>query len=268
MSMSGPLGRSLSSFLPVSFLKNVKRVDFPIFKEMAFEWAAYQESSNAKKRTKSMNGGFRKQEMLRITMENEALLKRIKSRRSNIDRKQLDQNEALHKKYLSNICEFPLTLYSNQAKESSISKDRANGTKEQSRLLDANSTAKSNKKFRITSNKTKRERGQVVQSEDSGKFTSISLQKNTMRVMGDVILADVSKETRGTKEKKIVVSFISINKDEKLRVTYPFEECTSSTISNSDENHSNSFPLGFDLDGWDARGVNVLGVVWVDRLTI
>lgn len=159
--------------------------------------------------------------MLRITLENEALLKRIQSKKSHINTKKLLRNDAQHKKYLSNICEYPVTLYTTTGtKEASISKEKINGTKEQSQLLDGNTT-RSDKKFRITSNASKKRKNQ----DKPQRIVSVSLQKNTIRVMGDVILVDATKETRGENNKRVIVTFTSINTDEKLEKVYIFEDC-------------------------------------------
>jgi hypothetical protein len=172
-----------------------------------------------------MNSGFRKQEILRITLENEALLKRIQSKKSHISNKKLLYNEMMRKKYLSNCCEYPVTLYSNNGnKEDSISKEKLNGLREQSKVLEGG-TLKNEKKFRITSNSKKKHDTKQEKKTNLEPDKVFSLQKNTLRIMGDLILVDASKVTKGNKEKKIVVSFSSISTDEKLKISFDFDEC-------------------------------------------
>lgn len=157
-------------------------------------------------------------------MENEKLLKRIQSKKSNMSFKKFQLNEILHKKYLKNICEFPLTLYKeSEKKENSISKEKVAGLREQSKLIDGE-TARSDRKFRITSKNAAKEAIERV--------IRVSLQKSTLRVMGDVVLADATKETKGEKHKRLIVTFTSMNSDQKFIEIFPLEKCKRSFLRN------------------------------------
>jgi len=64
-----------------------------------------------KKSKTSLNKDYRKRELVKITIENQAMLKRLKDKKSTYDRSTWMEARRQNEKYLKNISEYPLTLY-------------------------------------------------------------------------------------------------------------------------------------------------------------
>lgn len=61
-------------------------------------------------RLRSLNREARKQEIVKITMENQEIMKRIRSRNANYSAKEWEKHGKMSEYYLRNICEYPLQL--------------------------------------------------------------------------------------------------------------------------------------------------------------
>jgi hypothetical protein len=59
---------------------------------------------------KSLNRESRKRELLKITMENQSILKRLQEKTANYNVAKWDEEAELRKKILKNICEYPYQL--------------------------------------------------------------------------------------------------------------------------------------------------------------
>lgn len=67
--------------------------------------------SAEKKIPKSLNREQRKKELVKITMENYAFLKRLRDKKSQYDKDYWEQERKKNERYLKNISEYPLNLY-------------------------------------------------------------------------------------------------------------------------------------------------------------
>lgn len=59
---------------------------------------------------KSLNKEVRKQEIVKITIENQEMLKRIQSRQPNYSAKEWEKHSRLADNYFRNVCEYPPLL--------------------------------------------------------------------------------------------------------------------------------------------------------------
>jgi len=59
---------------------------------------------------KSLNRDMRKRELVKITIENQAFLKRLQDQKSTYDRNLWEGDRKKHELYLKNICEYPFSL--------------------------------------------------------------------------------------------------------------------------------------------------------------
>jgi E3 ubiquitin-protein ligase TRIP12 len=60
--------------------------------------------------SKSLNRDYRKRELVKITIENQLLSKRLSEKKSNYDVTRWLERHRVHEQYLKNICEYPLRI--------------------------------------------------------------------------------------------------------------------------------------------------------------
>ena len=58
--------------------------------------------------SRSLNKNFRKRQLVRITIENQMLFKRLQDKKSAYDAQELKKKSEVNHQYLKNICEYPL----------------------------------------------------------------------------------------------------------------------------------------------------------------
>lgn len=63
-------------------------------------------------RVKSLNRDYRKRELVKITIENQAILKRIQDKKSSYNRQDWNESRKKAEGYLKNISQYPFQLYS------------------------------------------------------------------------------------------------------------------------------------------------------------
>jgi len=65
-------------------------------------------SNQSWKYTKSLNKSYRKQQLQKITQENQDILRRIQQREPHYNHVEWEEDRKVHEQYLRNICEYPV----------------------------------------------------------------------------------------------------------------------------------------------------------------
>jgi len=76
-------------------------------------------STNAGKdnsQPRSLNRDMRKKELVKITIENQAILRRLQDKKSNYNHTNWQDERKKNERYLRNISEYPMTLYTTTSK--------------------------------------------------------------------------------------------------------------------------------------------------------
>ncbi len=72
--------------------------------------------STLEKQPRSLNREIRKKELVKITIENQAILRRLKDQKSMYDHNSWLNERKKHETYLRNISEYPMSLYTATSK--------------------------------------------------------------------------------------------------------------------------------------------------------
>lgn len=128
-------------------------------------------------RHKSLNSGYRRRQLMKISMENQAILKRLQAKGSNYDVNSWEKERKLSEHRLKYMCEFPYQL----------------ATRAESPRSPRNRSARSplNRSIRQSTRGTKRKNSAPIQSKEiilttqkelNGKIFTIKISRNKRKV--------------------------------------------------------------------------------------